>query len=235
MPATLPVMTLVLTMAAALCHGTAMASVTSTFELAATPEDRAGAAIEPVEGGFIAARAWRVEFGAPLGVGDHARVRPGLAAWSLQDSPAAQPAARPVAFEYSDGYEKRRKIHYYASFAAIPLFATQYVLGDKLYEGTASPGQRTAHKVVAGSIAGLFGINTVTGVWNLVEARKNPAGRGRRLAHGLMMLGADAGFVATGFLAPGEDGSGDRSLHRKVAITSMAVATASYLMMLFWR
>jgi hypothetical protein len=56
------------------------------------------------------------------------------------------------------------------------------------------------------------------------------------MAHGFMMLAADAGFVATGLLAPSEDGSsGNRSAHRAVAITSMSIATASYLFMLFTR
>ncbi len=50
------------------------------------------------------------------------------------------------------------------------------------------------------------------------------------------MLGADAGFVATGMLAPNKEGEGgNRSTHRAVAYTSMGVATVSYLMMLFGR
>jgi hypothetical protein len=146
------------------------------------------------------------------------------------------PPARPVAVEYSDGYHTRLKIHYIASFATLPLFGIQLALGTKLYDGEGGSSTRTKHKWVATSIAGLFGVNSVTGVWNLIESRKDPAHRAKRLAHGLMMLGADAGFVATGLLAPDdEDGSGNRSAHRAVAITSMAVASASYLMMLFTR
>ncbi len=37
---------------------------------------------------------------------------------------------------------------------------------------------------LAASIAVLFGVNTVTGVWNLRDARKDPAGRTRRTVHG---------------------------------------------------
>ena len=55
------------------------------------------------------------------------------------------------------------------------------------------------------------------------------------MTHGIMMLGADAGFVATAMLAPGDDGGGNRSTHRAVAITSMGVATASYVFMLLTR
>jgi len=140
--------------------------------------------------------------------------------------------------EYSHGYEVRRKIHVYASFATLPLFATEIYLGEKLYSGNYDPsgGTRGAHQFVASSIAVLFGVNTVTGLWNLKEGWKNPEHRSLRLAHGLLMLGADAGFVATGMLAPNKEGEGgNRSAHRAVAYTSMGVATVSYLMMLFGR
>ena len=74
-------------------------------------------------------------------------------------------------------------------------------------------------------------------VWNLYEGRKNPAHRGKRMAHGIMMIAADAGFVATGLLAPDSDNFNSfedrRGTHRAVALTLMGVATASYLMMLF--
>jgi hypothetical protein len=94
--------------------------------------------------------------------------------------------------------------------------------------------------VFAGSIAGLFAVNSVTGVWNMVEARNDPNGKTRRLVHGILMLGADAGFVATGMMAPSdhEDGgnySNDKSAHRNVALASMGMATAGYLYMLFTR
>ena len=101
---------------------------------------------------------------------------------------------RPVAFEYSDGYHTRRKIHVYASLAMVPLFVTQVALGDSLYTD-ATEGKRTAHIVVGSSIGALFAINTVTGVWNLWEGRKNPSRRARRLTHGILMLGADAGSL----------------------------------------
>ena len=52
------------------------------------------------------------------------------------------------------------------------------------------------------------------------------------LLTGILMLGADAGFVATGLLAPTNDGGGNRDLHKTVAFTSIGVATAGYLLML---
>lgn len=156
------------------------------------------------------------------------------AAADLQAAPA-QEAAPPPPFEYSDGYSTRRRIHMVASYAMLPLVTTQLVLGQRLYDGTAGAGERDAHSAVAAGIGALFVVNSVTGVWNLWEARKDPIGRGRRLTHGLLMLAADAGFVATGVLAPQDGRSGNRSAHRAVALTSIGTATASYLFMLFTR
>ena len=154
------------------------------------------------------------------------------------EQPQAQPPASPrptVAAEYSDAYVTRRKIHLYASFATAPLFVTQYIVGQKLYDEGGSSGVRDAHSALGVGIGALFAVNTVTGMWNLWEARHDPNGRRRRLIHGLSMLGADAGFVATGLLAPGDEGGGDRSLHRTVALTSMGVAAGSYVYMLLTR
>ena len=91
-----------------------------------------------------------------------------------QPQPQAQPASpRPtVAAEYSDAYVKRRKIHLYASFATAPLFVAQYIVGQKLYDDGGSDGQRGAHSALGVGIGALFGVNTVTGVWNLWESRK---------------------------------------------------------------
>ena len=155
---------------------------------------------------------------------------------------AAQDAGAPPpkAFEYSDAYHTRAKIHKYASFATLPLFVTEGILGQSLYNDPTS-GKKTAHLAVATGIGALFGINTVTGVWNLVEARQDPKGATRRWVHGLLMLGADAGFLATAATGPGgheefsqfsaDDGS--RSTHRALAFTSISMATAGYLVMLF--
>ena len=144
-----------------------------------------------------------------------------------------QGAAPPqVAFEYSDAYRLRAKIHKVASFATIPLFATEGVLGQSLYANPTS-AKKDAHLVVAAGLGTLFAVNTATGVWNLIEARKDPVHRSRRLAHGLLMLGADAGFLATAALGPKGDDDGSRSTHRAVAFTSIGLATAGYVIMLF--
>jgi hypothetical protein len=141
-------------------------------------------------------------------------------------------APPPPPFEYSDAYRTRAKIHRIASFATLPLVGTQLILGQSLYDN-ATGGKKTAHAVVGTSIGALFGVNTVTGVWNLIEARKDPNKRGLRLAHGLLMLAADTGFVITTSLAPDDEGQGDRAAHRAWAFTSLGLATAGYLIMLF--
>lgn len=143
------------------------------------------------------------------------------------------------AVEYGDGYARRLAVHRYASYAMVPLFVGQYVLGDRLLDQKRAvfagrrnepvdAGLRTAHGVTAAGVGVLFGVNTVTGLWNLYEARHDPNGRRRRTAHVLTMLVADAGFVATGVM--GSRGSAntprEAAQHRNVALGSMAVAVA---------
>lgn len=146
---------------------------------------------------------------------------------------------RPRAFAYSDGYEKRQTIHKTASYVTLPLFALQYAAGTQLFDkSTDAPAwARRVHGPAATGIAALFVVNTVTGVWNLWEARPDPEGRVRRTTHGVLMLLADAGFAYTGSLAEQAERSPDkRQLHRNVALTSLGIATASYLVMAlpFW-
>jgi hypothetical protein len=158
------------------------------------------------------------------------------------------PNGRPMAREYSDGYYTRLSIHKYASYATLPLFVAEYYLGQKLFtadSGTSNDGLRTAHSAVAFGIAGLFAVNTVTGVWNMWEARKDPEGRTRRYVHGFLMILADAGFVATAASAPGHeeerngtpnpDFESEKTQHRNLAIASFSTALAGYLMMLVWK
>lgn len=148
-----------------------------------------------------------------------------------------QSAPEPVAaVDYSPAYQRRAKIHKLASLAMIPLFVTEGWLGQSIYNNP-TEGKRSAHGAVAGGIAALFAVNTVTGVWNMVEARHDPNGRGRRRLHGFLMLAADAGFLATAMLAPESEGGhggegGSRSAHRAMAFTAISTATVGYLVML---
>jgi hypothetical protein len=170
-----------------------------------------------------------------------------LAAEPVIQATAAQtaPSRRPMAFEYSDGYNKRLKIHKYASFATLPLFVAQYAVGRKLYNGTGSDSTRSAHTALAIGTGTLFTLNTVTGVMNYHEGRRDPNAGKKRKLHSFAMALADAGFLATGLLAPesdeggrengfeaGEGGGTSRSTHRAIAVSSMGVATVGYLLML---
>jgi hypothetical protein len=149
------------------------------------------------------------------------------------------PTPRHVAFEYSDGYKTRAKIHKYAAFATLPLFATEFALGQSLYNNP-SNGKSGAHVAIGSGIIGLYAAQGVTGVWNLVEANKdpNPDGKKRRLTHTVLMLASGAGFAITPMFAPGhrdeiEMGTSSASTHRAVAYTSIGIGTAGYLLMLF--
>lgn len=155
-------------------------------------------------------------------------------------APADTVRPRPVAIEYSDWYGRRLKIHQVASWAMLPLFAAQYAAGQQLLDKGrygAPSWARNSHAPLATTIGVLFGVNTVTGVWNLLDARKDPAARKWRTAHAVLMLAADAGFAITPAFVDDDgnsSGNSDSNLrtHRNMAIASMSVATVSWLMML---
>ncbi len=147
--------------------------------------------------------------------------------------------ARPVAIEYSDAHETRAKIHKYASWATLPLMGAEWALGQKLYNdpNSINSSSRGVHGAVGSGLIGLFAVQSVTGVWNLVEARSAP-GNKKRLAHGLMMLAAEGGFIAAAAMAPGHGRNdlinfdANKATHRDVALVSIGVGTAGYLWML---
>jgi len=159
----------------------------------------------------------------------------------LPEPPSASPQAptpHPKAFSYSQGYATRQKIHKYASFATLPLIVSEAIVGQKLINDRSNSSLRSAHSGLTAGIAGLFGFESVTGVWNMLEARKNPSGHGKRMFHGILMLAADAGFVATAATAPhhndnGGVNNGNVSTHQALAYTSFGLATVSYVYMLF--
>lgn len=151
----------------------------------------------------------------------------------LPDAAVASNAAGAAsAPNYSDWYYRRLTIHRYGSYAMLPLFAAQYIVGSGLYDGTQEDGAEDLHVALGMGVGALFASNSVTGIWNLWESRKDPNDRKRRIAHATLMLLADAGFVATGILGDEAEDSAGRSTHRTVAISSMATATLGYLLML---
>ena len=170
-------------------------------------------------------------------------------AGTAADAAPAPPQAHPVATVYSDAYQTRLKIHKYASFITLPLFAAEIGLGESLYNNPNERGAVSAfHGAVAAGIVGLFGVNTVTGAWNMFgeEGRQDTNNRKLKLVHGILMMAADAGFVATIPLAPHQnrtptvggptivvDVNQNRALHRDVAFGSIGVGPIGYLIMLF--
>jgi hypothetical protein len=154
-----------------------------------------------------------------------------------------QPAVHPVATTYSDAYEVRLKIHKYASYATLPLFATELALGESIYSNPDSGAKKGIHGAVGAGIIGLFGVNGVTGIWNLWESRDDENGRKLRIVHSVLMLAASGGLVATWATAPSTHNvntpqglatfDNNRVLHRNLAISSIGVGTAGYVIMLF--
>lgn len=164
---------------------------------------------------------------------------PSSAGTSFMGGPLADTGSAPEMVEYSDAYFTRLTIHRWASYLTLPLFAGQFVVGQKLMNGEGTDQLRGIHGVLAGSLAGLFVVNTITGGLNLYEGRKDPEGRTRRTIHSVLMLLADAGFAATGALAKENENEGgfssgrsNNNAHRNMAIASMGTALVSYAIML---
>ena len=163
-------------------------------------------------------------------------ISPVVNAIAASEAAEKQTQAPPPPFVYSDAYHTRLKIHKIASLTFLPLVATQGILGKMVYDNPTLE-RRQWHRRVAWGIGGLFAVNTVTGTWNLIEARTDPNHRKRRWTHALLMLASDAGFLATSLTNPtNHTGTGSyvdqRSLHRNLAVASISTATAGYLVML---
>jgi hypothetical protein len=148
------------------------------------------------------------------------------------------PRARPRAVEVSDWYGRRLTIHRRLSYTVIPIFAAQWFAGERIYKhGFEAPTwAKTTHRAGATALAGIFTINTVTGVWNLWDSRHTPEGRTLRTVHALSMLAADAGFTYAGvkLSKDAETDFNKRREHRTVALASMGVTVTSALVMKFF-
>ena len=155
------------------------------------------------------------------------------------DAPQDTVRKRAKATEVSDSYELRLRIHRYASYSMIPLFALQSVAGNQLFQADKSGAPRPSwasgtHSLGAAGLGVLFSVNTVTGLWNLWESRDNEVGRTKRLIHSALLLASDAGFTYTG-LVLASDAKRDASKrvdHRNYAYYSMGAALAGYGVML---
>lgn len=142
---------------------------------------------------------------------------------------------RPRAIEYSDAYNTRLTIHRLGSYTMIPLFAGEYALGQNLLNDRHPASWiKPAHGLVALGLGALFTVNTVTGLWNLYDARNDPADRPRRYIHTALMLAADAGFAWTGAIGDSHSLHAERH-HRAVALGSMSISVLGAGMMWLWK
>jgi hypothetical protein len=141
--------------------------------------------------------------------------------------------------EVSEWYERRLRIHRYGAYTVIPLFAFQAIAGNQVFEkGDGAPRwAKTGHRAGASALAGVFTLNTVTGLWNLWDSREAEQGRGRRTVHTLLMLASDAGFTYAGvrLSEQAENDAGKRRQHRNLAYASMATALTGAGVMVFGR
>ena len=144
---------------------------------------------------------------------------------------------RPRAIEYSDAYYQRLTIHRWCSYIMLPLFAGEYVTGNELLTG-ANPSSwvKPAHTATALGLGALFTVNTVTGLWNLWDARSDPNNRALRFTHTALMLAADGGFAWAGVIAGDAKRSSDGGRrHRNVALGAIGLSTAGTALMWFWK
>ncbi len=148
---------------------------------------------------------------------------------------ADTPVKRERAIEYSDWYARRLLVHKVASYTMLPMFAYQYYTGSQLMEKGADAPRWVikTHGPMATAMLVVFSVNSVTGLWNLWDARKDPSGRTGRTLHALLMLASDAGFLTAGYLSkPAENSGSIRRLHRTVALASIGTAVVGYAIML---
>ena len=152
--------------------------------------------------------------------------------------PTDTPRARPRVIEVSDWYARRLTIHRYTAYGTIPVFAAQWIAGKKLYdESRAAPTwAKTVHRAGATALAGMFTVNTVTGLWNWWDSRMLAQGRVLRTIHAFSMLTADAAFTYAGakLSNEAETDASKRRLHRTVALSAMGLTMISGTAMKLW-
>jgi len=133
--------------------------------------------------------------------------------------------------EVSDWYGRRLTIHRTLAYASLPVFGAQWVAGERLfkYGNTAPTWAKTTHRAGATTLAGIFTVNTVTGLWNLWDSRSVPQNRALRTVHALSILAADGAFTWAGATLSNqaEQSLDKRKLHRTVALSAMGVTVVS--------
>ena len=148
------------------------------------------------------------------------------------------PHTRPRAISMSDWYGRRLTIHRYVAYGTIPVFAAQWIAGNQLLQESrgAPEWAKFTHRTGATLLAGMFTVNTVTGVWNWWDSRAVSQHRALRTVHAFTLLACDAAFTYTGAkLSNDAETSGSaRRLHHNVALISMGVTVASGAAMQIW-
>jgi hypothetical protein len=215
-----------LALGASATHALAPADTTL---LAATPQAAEAAAADSTATDSVASHA-----AAPVSV----MLAPTLLRAPLADADTVHRRRRAVVM--SDAALLRLRIHRYASYTVIPLFALQSIAGNQLLQadngGEERPGwAKSAHSFGAAAIGTVFAVNTITGVWSLYDQRANTDGRTRRWAHSILMLASDAGFTYTGIKLADEAkrSPDDRDRHRNWAYASIGTALVGYGIMFF--
>jgi len=145
---------------------------------------------------------------------------------------------RPRAIEYDDAYYARLHLHRELSYAIYPLYVGQYIFGQELWKKSrnAPTWAKTGHRVFATALVGVFGANTVTGLWNLWDSRHDPNHRTLRMVHALTMLAADGAFTYAGstLATQAQNSLSKRRLHRTITISAMGITALSSLIMTFY-
>ncbi len=188
-----------------------------------------------VAAGSPARPSWVIDTTVTVGV------QTGLADTSilkLERIPTDTPHARVRAVEISDWYERRLTIHRYVAYGTIPVFAAQWLAGQQLLDKSrdAPTWAKTTHRVGATMLAGMFTVNTVTGLWNWWDSRAVPQNRVLRTVHAFSMIACDAAFSYTGakLSNEAETSNSARQLHHQVALISMGVTVVSGAAMKIW-
>lgn len=206
-----------------------------------SPDQKVGSPDRPITGETPAPSVF---LPAPVLRSTVLSTRPAAMPLSIERNPmGGAPTSPDQAIDHGDGYYRRLDIHRWGSYAMLPLFAGTYLAGNELLNGSDPAGWvRSAHGVGVTGLGILFGVNTVTGVWNLIESRNDP-GAVRRILHSTLMLAADAGFLYTASLAGEREDDdfrsggfeGDNRKHRDWALGSMGVSLAGTLVMWLWK
>ena len=120
------------------------------------------------------------------------------------------------------------------------LTALKSLFRNRYHVFATTDGHKALHRGLAWGIGGLFLANTVTGVPNLLQERRDPHKSDRTLIHGVLMLVADAGFLATALTRPNSRSAEGlqiytpkKNQHLTIAYASISVASLGYLLMLF--